>query len=219
MNIKTALWFSLLCVLGVSSVPPRAAAQLRQGDLRLSLDVDVLTVGWVKLVPAGPAPTRKHTIVGLGPNQLGNSEVAIPSAPLGFGAGYVLRPKWLLGVRAGFGYDHVSAAAGDAAFRYLTWTFMPGVSYVPFGERAKFFVNFSPLLEYVRQKQGGAQRARFGGCYSLGAGEMWFLTPSASVDMGFYFEGRFPDIDEKPKAKTSISDLRWLLRVGLSLWT
>lgn len=212
------LWLFTLAALSVLVASPLAHAQLRQGDLRLALDVDVLSVGWTKLVPDDGSPARKQTTVGVGPSQFGASEVALPSAPLGVGVGYVLRPKWLLGARLGFGYDHTSSAESSPAASYLTWTFMPGVTYVPFGDQLKYFVNFSPLLEFTRRKQGDAQQVRFGGCFSLGLGTMLLLTESATLDMGLYFEGRFPDVDEKPKAKTELSDLRWLLRVGLSVW-
>jgi hypothetical protein len=163
-------------------------------------------------------PTRRQTTVGIGPNQFGASEVALPSAPLGFGAGYVLLPKLLLGARIGLGYDRTSSADDVPSTSYLTWTFMPGITYVPHGEQAKLFLNFSPLLEFTRRKQGDTEQVRFGGCFSLGGGTMLFMSPTSSIDLGLYFEGRFPDIDEKPQAKTEISDLRWLLRVGLSLW-
>jgi hypothetical protein len=210
-------WLLTLAFLCVLSAPQGARAQLRQAALRLAIDADILSVGWTKLVP-DDGRTRTQTTLGVGPNQFGASEVALPSAPVGIGVGYVLRPKILLGARVGFGFDRSSSAAGESAASYLTWTFMPRVSYVPFGDQAKFFLSFSPLLEYTRRRQGDAQQVRFGGCYSLGAGALLFLTPSSSVDLGVYFEGRFPDIDEKPEAKTSISDLRWLVRAGLSLW-
>ena len=215
--MKTIWWF-LVLVFGLSVVPASGNAQLPEGAVRLSFDVDTLSVAWVRLNPEGPEPPRNHTVVGLGMNQLGASQLTIPSSPLGFGLGYVLGPKWLIGARAGFGYDHVSEP-DDAALRYLTWTFMPGVTYVPFGERAKFFVNFSPLLEYTQQKQGSARRRQFNGCYSIGAGEMWFVTRNTSIDIGAYFEGRFPHLVETSLPRTYVSDLRWLIRVGVSLWT
>lgn len=222
-NTFRRLWARVSLVLFVAmqlyvlSAPQAARAQLRQTAVRLAMDADILSVGWTKLVP-DEGRTRTQTTLGVGPNQFGASEVALPSAPVGFGVGYVLRPKILLGARVGFGFDRSSSAGGEPVASYLTWTFMPGISYVPFGDRAKFFMNFSPLLEYTRRKQGDAQQVRFGGCYSLGAGTMVFLTPSSSVDVGAYFEGRFPDVDEKPHGRTSISDLRWLVRAGLSLW-
>jgi hypothetical protein len=213
----SSLWLLMLAAICGLSAPQGALAQLPQTALRLAIDADILSVGWTKLVP-DDGSARTQTTVGVGPNQFGASQVALPSAPIGFGVGYVLRPKILLGARVGFGFDRSSSAAGEPAASYLTWTFMPGISYVPFGDRAKFFLNFSPLLEFTRRKQGDAQQVRFGGCYSFGAGTMAFLTPSSSVDVGAHFEGRFPDVDEKPEAKTSISDLRWLVRAGLSLW-
>ena len=211
-------WQQLVLMMLCLCVPTsRGSAQLTQGALRLAVDADILSVAWTKLVPPSGA-ARKQTTVGIGPNQLGASEVALPSAPLGVGVGYALRPKLLLGVRVGFGYDHVSGADGIPAASYLTWTFMPGITYVPFGERAKAYFNFSPLLEFTRRKQDEEQQVRFGGCYSLGGGTLVFLTPGSSIDLGLYFEGRFPDIDSKPSSKTGLSDLRWLLRAGLSLW-
>lgn len=210
-------WPFLLILVSVMLTGATARAQLREGAVRVSLDADTLSLGWTKLNPER-GPVRKQTTVGVGPSQFGASEVGLPSAPIGFGAGYVVLPKLLLGARLGLGYDRTSSAGDIPAASYLTWTFMPGVTYVPRGEQAKLFFNFSPLLELTRRKQGNAQQVRFGGCFSLGGGTMLFVSQTSSIDVGLYFEGRFPDIDEKPRAKTEISDLRWLLRVGFSLW-
>jgi len=210
-------WLFVLSLLSLTLAAEPARAQLRQGAVRLAIDADTLSIGWTKLKP-DQGPTRKQTTFGIGPNQFGASEVALPSAPLGFGAGYALLPKLLVGARIGLGYDRTSSAGDVPSASYLTWTFMPGITYVPRGAQAKLFFNFSPLLEFTRRKQADTQQLRFGGCFSLGAGTMLFTAPTSSLDLGIYFEGRFPDIDEKPKAKTELSDLRWVLRVGLSLW-
>lgn len=214
--MKTPWMFGLSLVALTLTAEP-AHAQLRQDTVRLAIDADTLSIGWTKLRPA-LGPPRKQTTIGVGPNQFGASEVGLPSAPLGFGAGYVLLPQLLLGARIGLGYDRTSSAGDVPAASYLTWTLMPGITYVPHGEQAKLFFNFSPLLEFTSRKQGDTQQIRFGGCFSLGGGTMLFVSPTSSIDLGIFFEGRFPDIDEKPKAKTEISDLRWLLRIGLSLW-
>jgi hypothetical protein len=68
--------------------------------------------------PRGAA--RKQLTVGIGLNQLGASEVALPSAPLSLG--YVLRSKLLVGTRIEFGYDRVSAAVDTPATSYHTWS-------------------------------------------------------------------------------------------------
>jgi hypothetical protein len=212
--------FTLELVLLASLFATRADAQLNSGDVRLSLDTDVVGVAWVKTSPRSGGEDSKTVVGSVGPSQFGASQVGLPATPLGLGVGYVLRPKWLLGARAGLGFDVVSVDGHEDKRTYIAWTFMPGITYVPFGDRAKLFVNFSPLLEFVREKQGSSQALRFGGCYSTGAGAFFFMSPAASLDVGFFFEGRFPDIDEKPSgAKTDVSDLRWLVRLGISLWT
>lgn len=209
-------WLSLWTIMLSGS---SAHAQLRQGDVRLWLDTDLLAVAWVRTNPSEPGPIEKHTVVSVGPNQLGAYRLGPPTTPLGIGVGYVLRPQWLLGARVGFGYDLVSPKDGEDT-SYLAWSFMPGVWFVPGGDRAKWYVNFSPLLEYVREKQGKAQDARFGGCFALGAGTFVFMGSRSSLDVGFFFEGHFIDIDTRPtKAVLDITDLRWLIRVGVSLWT
>ena len=215
--MKKSCWLIALLVLSLGQAGGTARAQLPNGALRLTIDADTLSVGWTKLAPETGA-SHRQTTVGIGPNQFGASEVGLPSAPLGFGAGYVLLPKLLLGARIGLGYDRTSSSRDVPSASYLTWTFMPGITYVPRGEQAMLFFNFSPLLEFTRRRQGDTEQVRFGGCFSLGGGTMLFISPTSSIDLGIYFEGRFPDIDQKPQAKTEISDLRWLLRVGLSLW-
>src|SRR5690606_19002829 len=128
---------------------------------------------------------------------------------------------WLLGVRAGFGYDVISPD-NAADISYLAWSFMPGIWFLPrvgAHPEVRWWVNFSPVLDYIREKQGSLQNTRFGGCFSLGAGTFLFASPRASFDVGLFFEGRFPDIDSDPSGqKLEISELRWLLRLGLSLW-
>lgn len=205
----------VLCCVCVAVPPRTVSAQLRPSSLRLSVDADVLAVGFTKVMPDDGRPVRRHTSVGVGPSQLGASQLGLPTATLGVGAGYALHARWLLGLRAGFGYDHVSAADAEPAASYLTWTFMPGITYVPY---KTLFVVFSPLLEYTRRARADARQTRFGGCFSAGAGSFLFFAPQASLDLGVYFEGRFPDIDERPARKTEITDLRWVLRAGFSVW-
>lgn len=215
MRSNAVVW---LCAVGWF-VASGASAQLTQGDLRLWLDTDVVSVAWVKTDPSDAPKDEKNVVVGIGPNQLGAYRIAAPTTPLGVGVGYALRPSWLLGARSGFGYDVVTRKdAPDTS--YLAWSFMPGVWFVPNSQRDnKWYLNFSALLEYVREKQGDARDTRFGGCFSMGAGQFLFMSPRASFDLGFFFEGHFIDIDSHPSgSKLDISDLRWLLRAGASLW-
>ena len=213
-RIMSVRWGAILVCAWLVFLPRLASAQLRDKSLRLFVDADMASVGFTKVMPDGEA-VRRHVTVGIGPSQFGASELGLVTPTIGVGVGYALRSRWLLGLRAGFGYDHVSAAGSEPASTYLTWTFMPGISYVPY---RTLFVVFSPLLEYTRRERADARQTRFGGCFSVGAGSFLFLAPHASIDVGLYFEGRFPDIDEHPKQRTEITDLRWLVRAGVSLW-
>lgn len=215
MRLGFGGWLSLWIIMLSGSA---AHAQLTERELRLWVDTDLLAVAWVKDNPSTPGPIEKNTVFSVGPNQLGAYRLGPATTPLGVGVGYVLRSKWLIGARVGFGYDLVSPKDGQD-IAYLAWSFMPGVWFVPGGDQAKWYLNFSPLLDYVRQKQGDARDTRFGGCFAVGAGSFVFLSPRASLDVGFFFEAHFIDIDTRPTAeKRDISDLRWLIRVGASLW-
>jgi hypothetical protein len=185
----------------------------------LWLDADVFSAGVVREKPDGGSRANT-TVVSVGPNAIGNSRLVIAMPTVGFGFGYVLKPKWMLGLRTGVGFDHV-AYDGSPNENVLLLSFMPELTFVPTGsEYTKLFVKFSPVAQYTRDKQGSAQSHIFMGCFSVGGGLMWFTSKRSSIDLGAYFEGRFGDVKDEPSGgKTDVDDLRGLLRLALSLWT
>lgn len=56
-------WIVAVSCLILSLVPNSASAQLRQGDTRLSIDADLLSVSWVKLVPDRERPARRPSSI------------------------------------------------------------------------------------------------------------------------------------------------------------
>lgn len=178
----------------------------------------MLGVDWVKATQLG-MPDVRTTVVNLGPNQLGASRLWIPSTPLGLGLGYALKPNWMLDLRAGFGFSALATSGNEPNTTFVAWTFMPGLSWVARGGRAKPYLKFSPLLEFVQVKQGEARQRLFGGCFSAGGGVFLFTAEHVSADLGVFFEGRFPDLDKNaPHAKVQFADARTLVRFGLSMW-
>jgi hypothetical protein len=194
------------------------AAQVNQGGYRLWIDADLFSVGGVRMDPGGPAPISKTTVIGVGPNQVGNSRVYIPMTPLGVGFAYVVRPKWLLGARAGFGYDRVAPKGGDDT-HYVSFSLMPELTFVPVGRDAKLFVKFSPIMQYSLEKRAPVKNSIFMGCFSLGVGAFLFTSRTSSVDLGAYFEGRFGNLKREPGGQSiDVNDYRGLIRAGVSLW-
>lgn len=214
------LRFVVLCALSTLAVSLAAPveAQLSSGDTRIWMDADVFAVGVVREKPEGG--TRNNTtVVSLGPNQLGNSRVVMPTPPVGVGMAYVLKPKWMLGARAGLGFDRV-AFDHSADEKRFAFSLMPELTFVPFGEDAKMFLKFSPIAQYNHVKQGDAKSHIFMGCFSVGGGVMWFQRRGSSIDLGAYFEGRFGNFKtDASDAKTDVDDLRGVLRLSFSIWT
>lgn len=207
-----------VCAL-ISFAAAPAAAQLRQGSVRLWLDADILSVGTVRLNPRGPMPPRTDTVVGIGPNQLGSSRQVLPMPSVGVGVAWVLRPQWMLGVRTGFGYDSV-AVDGAPDQKALALSFMPDLRFVPFGDNSKLFFKFSPIAQFNQIKQGSSRRHIFMGCFSVGLGTFLFASPSSSVDLGAYFEGRFGKLKPGPGSSSYVdmNDMRGVIRLAVSLW-
>ncbi|MFM2417895.1 MAG: hypothetical protein RL385_2618 [Pseudomonadota bacterium] len=195
-----------------------ASAQMARGAVRYALDVDVLSAGAVWAKPHGERDVTTR-VVSVGPNQLGNSQVVLPNTPVGIAFDYVVRPKWLIGVRTALGYDHRSRDDSPNE-RALSLSFMPALSFVPRGGPIRPFVKFSPIAQYSQRKQGSAREHIFMGCFSIGGGAFLFSGPSISVDAGAYFEGRFGKLKvaDGPGQNAEIDDLRGVVRVGLSLW-
>lgn len=215
------LIFGLVITIA-SFVASHAEAQLARGVLRLSLDTDVLSVASVETDPDGPGGEEETTVFGIGPNQLGGSIVVIPATPLGFGIAYTMTHKIMIGLRTGLGFDVIDVDGTDDKRKVVALSLMPGLTFVPIGQRAKLFITLSPLFQVDRIKQGGdfKQRALFGG-FSAGLGTLIFPTGSVSADIGFFFEGRFGGLKNENGANESeedVRDLRGVVRFGLSLW-
>ena len=204
-----------MCAGFGSLVATKAEAQLSRGNLRLSIDADMLSVAGVQV------GNGKATVVGFGPNQRGGSRVYEGPTPLGLGVGYVLQPKLLLGVRVGLGYDVIALSGPATNTRLLGLSLMPELRFVPLGQRAKLFLAVAPIFQVGRSKQDGrpTDRTLLGG-FGIGVGTFIFVTNALSVDLGLHFEGRFGGTkSEVDRASTSVQDLRGLIRLGLSLWT
>lgn len=193
-------------------------AQLEPHAIRVSIDADVFSAGVVKQEPIGPATQTKTTVISIGPNQLGNSQAVIPTPSIGMGAAYVLKPMWMLGLRYGLGFDHVSLDGSPDA-KVFAISFMPELTFVPTGQTVKPFLRFSPIAQYNHSKQGGTKEHIFMGCFSAGLGAMWFSSKASSIDVGAYFEGRFGNLKQEPSGdEVDVDDLRGVIRMGLSLW-
>ena len=203
-----------MCVGLGSLVAAPAQAQLSRGNLRLSVDADMFSVAGVHVdgQPHG-------TVVGLGPNELGGGRYYSGPTPVGLGVGYVLQPKLILGLRAGLGYDVVAPSGAPNNTRILGLSLMPGVTFVPFGERAKLFISFAPIFQVGRAKTLNTRDRTMLGGFGLGVGTFIFVTNALSVDLGFNFEGRFGGAETNGMNHRDITDLRGLIRLGVSLWT
>lgn len=205
----------VICVAAL--VTSRASAHVNDGGYRLWIDVDVYSAGVVRTDPGGSLPVTKTTVISVGPNELGSSRVVMPVTPVGIGFAYVLKPKWLLGARAGLGYDRLSSKSADTQ-SYVAFSLMPELTFVPLGRDAKLFIKFSPVLQYNQQKIGGDVSRIFMGCFSLGVGTFLFTSHTSSVDVGAYFEGRFGDLKQDGGRSVDVNDLRGVVRAGVSLW-
>lgn len=196
-----------------------AQAQLGRGDLRLSLDTDMLAVAKVD-VDVDPGGDTEATVISVGPNQLGGSRVVQDATPLGVGIGYTMTPKLVLGLRTGIGADFVDYEGSDDTIRMLAVSLMPGLTWVPLGHKAKLFIAMSALFQVDRIKQDeNKDRVMLGG-FSTGIGTLIFPTSRFSVDLGFFFEGRFGGREYEPERDDEdVRDLRGVVRLGFSLWT
>jgi len=195
-----------------------AQAQLSRGNLRLTIDADVLSIAAIERDPefAGESNT---TVFGIGPNQEGGSLRSGRPTPFGLGVGYVLQPKLILGLRFGLGLDVVSPDSSDNNTRLLGLSLMPNLTFVPVGKRAKLFLQGAPIFQVSRSKSDNAKSRTLLGGFGLGIGTFIFITNALSVDLGFHFEGRFGNEEDALGRDTDIKDLRGVIRLGVSLWT
>lgn len=213
---------ALLCGIALCSAQS-AAAQLGRGDFRLSLDTDMLSVAHVSIDPDGPAQEYDTTIFGVGPNQLGGAHAIDPPAtPLGLGLAWVITSKLLIGARVGLGFDVVAPEGANDNTKVLALSLMPGLTWVPIGHRAKLFVDFRPLFQVNRVKTDDDKSRWILGGFSTGIGALIFAASSVSVDLGFFFEGRFGgqrvENDAGDETRAHAQDLRGVVRLGISLW-
>lgn len=203
-----------MCVGLGSLVAVPAQAQLSRGNLRLSIDADMLSVAGVHIDGQPHA-----TVVGLGPNQHGGGRLYSGPTPLGLGVGYVLQPNLILGLRFGLGYDVVAPSGAPNNTRILDISLMPGITFVPLGDRTKLFISAAPIFQVGRAKTLDTRDRTLLGGFGLGVGTFIFVTNAVSVDLGFNFEARFGGIERDGTPHRDVSDLRGLIRLGVSLWT
>ncbi|MDB4971681.1 MAG: hypothetical protein JWN48_22 [Myxococcaceae bacterium] len=221
--MKRILLLSLVLSIAQGAWTQSADAQLRPRTARLWLDTDLVSAGTVRIDPAGGGNNdSRTTAVGIGPNQLGGSRPVVTTTPLGIGVAYVLEPKWMVGLRYGFGYDWYNPEQGPNQ-RVLAVSAIPELSYVPTGDDdSKVFIKAGPLVQYNRIKSGADDQHVILGGFSAGLGLLQFVTRSSSIDLGAFFEGRFGslkrDLDANDNGKDKVRDLRGVIRIGVSLW-
>lgn len=215
MSRCAAFTFVVMVCAGLGSlVAAPAQAQLSRGNLRLSIDADMFSVAGVHF------DGQSHrTVVGLGPNELGGGRIYSAPTPVGLGVGYVLQPKLILGLRFGLGYDVVAPSGAANNTRILGLSLMPGITFVPLGDRTKLFISAAPIFQVSRAKTLNERDRTMLGGFGLGVGTFIFVTNALSVDLGFNFEARFGGFEVNGNNHRDISDLRGLLRLGVSLWT
>jgi hypothetical protein len=211
---------SILAALVLALWTAGAEAQLSRGTMRFSIDGDMLAVGGVKRENELTGAEGKSTVVGFGPNQHGNARLSAYPTPIGLGFGYVLQPKLILGLRTSLGYD-VYAPDGGENTRILNLALMPGITFVPLGQKAKLALHAAPIFQVAREKQDTVptRRTLLGG-FALGVGALIFVHSRLSADIGFHFEGRFGgyDDDNRDDNDTKLRDLRGVVRLGVSFW-
>jgi hypothetical protein len=213
---RFAIIIAVACI-GIFSA--RAEAQLSSGQLRISVDGDVLSIAGVERDPEGPGGESEIMVVGFGPNHVGGALFSAAPTPIGIGVDYVLQPRLMLGVRAALGFDVVSPDGNADNTRVLGLSLMPRVTFVPLGNnRAKMFVSGSPILQVDRAKTDDFKERTLLGGFGLGIGALIFFRDRLSADVGFHFEGRFGNYDRENDPDVHVRDLRGVIRVGLSFW-
>lgn len=215
--MKPSIFF-LVCALGLFA-STRAEAQ--NGDLRLSLDADMFSVSFVNVeVDTIGNPEAEYTIIGFGPNQHGSARVVPAPTPVGFGIGYGISNRLVLGLRTGLGLDVIDQDGVDEKVKIFALSLMPGLTFIPLGNKTKLFINLSALFQVNREKQDDRKDRVLLGGFSTGIGALIFPASRFSADLGFFFEGRFGgrEFDDPDLPDQDIRDLRALIRLGFSLW-
>jgi len=190
-----------------------AEAQLPRDAWRLSADVDVFSAAGVRV-----AGNKQHSF-GFGPNELGPTRVSGGPTPFGLGVGYVIDPKFLIGVRVGLGYDVYTNDGPGPNTRVLGLSLMPELRFVPLGDKAKLYLAVAPIFQIERTRIDPNTNRNVLGGFGFGVGTFIFVTNSVSVDLGFHFEARFGNYKDDDGDKHSLQDLRGVIRLGFSYWT
>lgn len=213
-----ARWLAPMVLLVLSATS--AEAQVARGVFRFSIETDILSMAGIELEKNGDE--RNINAYGIGPNQFGGltAELAtrVAPTPLAFGFGYGLSSKVLLSLRIGLGVDILAHEGAEANTRVLGLALMPGLTFVPFGQRAKMFMAASPIFQYSRVKVDEDKTHTALGGFSFGLGTLVFVARPLSIDIGFHFEGRFGNYEDFDGSDTDVRDLRGVVRLGLSLW-
>lgn len=217
--IRLARWLALLAALVLFAT--NAEAQVARKVLRFSIETDILSMAGIELKGEN-GNERDLNTYGIGPNQYGGLTAQlgarIAPTPLAFGFAYGLSSKVLLGLRTGLGVDIIAPDGAEDNTRVLGLSLMPGLTFVPFGQRAKMFLAVSPIFQYGRVKVDEDKTHTLLGGFAFGLGTLVFVARQVSIDIGFHFEGRFGNYEDFDGGDTEVRDLRGLVRLGLSLW-
>ena len=206
---------------GVSS----AKAEVNQGDLRLSLDTSLLTVGRVK-----PEGDDKVTYFGFGPGAIGGEALLnAPTSFVGLGFGYSLSEHVSAGARFGFGYTKLNGddEEGDG---YKLWNLdlEPELRLFPAPhQNSVFFVSLAPVLSYAGSGSDGYDGSQllYGG--SIALGESFFVAEKVSFDVSIGAQIRTgstetsfddEDFEDLGTEKQDVNDVRGIVRIGISHW-
>lgn len=203
-----SIWVSTLGVLwGAAS----ARAEPSRGDLRFSLDVDVIGLYGTKLDVDMGAPT----------SEISTFAVGNAASPASLGFGWVLGPKSVLGSRLGFAFDKQDAGDFGGKSKLVTFLLAPYLTLMPVGDETKLFFELSPILRVGHAKLSAQETNAVAGGVGVTVGMLVFANSGASVDVGFFFDALWGDatfevvgIERDLSART----MRGGVRLGLSIW-
>lgn len=214
----------LWCVV-VCGFAQRADAQVRTGDLRLSLDTELLSYGAGTIESEYGGPFGENAELDIDGFQIGNA-----AAPGLLGIGYAVTSQVVLGLRFGVGFQR-QEYDGLQTYKVTTLSLLPSLTYVLSGERVKPFFEVGPLFAVNRYKQELPPLLRAGddevtmksmaGGFVLAGGVLLFAGENVSIDLAAFFEARFGDAAIVQPVSSEDTSARWFrggLRLGLSLW-
>ncbi len=205
---------------GVSS----AKAEVHQGDLRLTLDTPLLTVGRVKA-----DRSDKVNYVGFGPGAIGGEALlSAPTSFVGLGFGYSFSDHVSAGGRVGFGYTTLSGD-DDEGDSYNLWNFdlEPELRFFPVPNHdSAFFLSIAPVISFAGTGSDGYEESQllYGG--SVAIGESFFVAESVSFDISIggqlrtgTVEASYDDeFDDLGSDEADVTDIRGIVRIGISHW-